>query len=177
MNSRLRVWGRWAFLPMEWVGGRVALSGSEHRAFEGFTLVDASASAAPGDRLNLLQDALALVGEVDPARLHRLRRYMPRVGITTAGRAEYVAVARTGFVPASLADAGSRATLAATLVGLGARARASGRAGGWRADAAAKERLLRIDASEQLRFVSRLPGERFRGLDAYRGHLRGLLAR
>ena len=174
MGERTRVWRRGVTVPFEWVAGRLVLSVSPRRRFQGFDLVDTT-GAPSGDRLDRVQDALALVGEVDPARLRRLRRHLPRVGITTAERREHVAVLGTGFVPASLVDAGSRATLAATLVGLGARARAAARAGGWRADAACKERLLRLDASEQLRFVARLPQSRFTGLEAYRQYLESLL--
>lgn len=142
----------------------------------GLLVLDATSQSVASDHLENLAEAVSLIGEVAPYLMDRLRRNVSTITIADEQRVEYAVVARSAFLPRDRIAESPHVTLAAILVGLSARARASNRRGGWIIDAVAKRRLVRIDLNEQLRFVRKLDPERFTNTEAYVAYLEQLIA-
>lgn len=161
--------------PIRWALGMIAMRLGRRNEHDGILLVDTTSPELDQGAIRRVQKALALLRDLDLKRYEQLRREMPHLLIVNDDRVEYARVIRAGFVSRRLIESRPAVTIATTLVGLAARARASNRPSGWLLDVTAKPRLIRLDCREQARFVSRLDSTRFSGLDDYMSYLQSLV--
>lgn len=162
---------RAAAWPHRWIMGQIVRLSALRIELNGFSVFDSTRAGLLPDDVETIRRAFALIYDVAPRTFAQMALHMPSLIVTDAERTEYVRVMRAAFLPRSLVSQRPFVTVAAVLVGLGARARVSNRPGGWTIDVQDKPRLIQIDVDAQRRFVMKLDADKYSNLEAYLEYL------
>lgn len=162
---------RAAAWPHRWIMGQIVRVSALRIDLDGCSVFDATRAGLLPDAVDTIRRAYKLVHDVAPQTFTQMRTHMPTLIVTDDERTEYVRVMRAAFLPGSLVSGRPFVTIAAVLVGLGARARVSNKPGGWTIDVTDKPRLLRIDIGAQRGFITKLDSKKYSNLDTYLEYL------
>ena len=142
-------------LPIQWLSFRLLSVISPQTKIEGVLLIDATGSSM-SEESNVVEGALRLIAQADPARFARLRRDLGRILLASQGGPEYLHIARACILNASEVRRQSPERVAMTLVHEATHARLSraGFANAW----ALRHRIERLCVNEEIAFAQLVPG-------------------
>lgn len=167
---------RLAYYPIRRFGEGYLLRTSEHLQYEGFDLYDATDQDHPYEMLFQVRRGLELIAEIDPHRFRRIRRQMPRIAIMDRGGTRFWYATRTGVLDRSFVRTASAPNLAVMIVHTAARMRFANAPFGYRIVPANHDRIFYRATREQILFASKLPPERFPGVEKLLAFLHDQLA-